>query len=161
MIQVRRLEVRDIFTVSKLLGQISKEKRERLALIFINKGPMITLLIFLLTSLSELKKSSLAWMADMIGMETKECEKLSLSEVSGIYQTLVKQDDLSLFLAWTIGGADEPLMLEKYVRRFNDRIPFKVFCELVEKLVTERLQENREIIEEAERIIKETQMGRK
>jgi len=101
--EIRNLQVRDIFTVAKILGKVAKGARSQIIMLIANKGNAIAPVDLGLTLIQTLcidaEEDVKAWLADMAGMKVTDFETSNPDVLIDIIEQLATKEDMRSFLA--------------------------------------------------------------
>lgn len=109
-IEIRELQVKDVFAVTRMLGKITKGARFELARSLTAKKTNPTELgIALFQSVfTEAEEDLKAWLADLIGKEKTEFEAMPAAAVLDIVEKLIAQEDIRDFFGRVSSLVSEP-----------------------------------------------------
>lgn len=99
--EIRPLQAKDVFTVARMLGKITKSARLELArVITAPKTNPTELGIALFQSIfTEAEEDIKMWMADLVGKPKEEFEKMPATAVLDIIEALAAREDIRDFFA--------------------------------------------------------------
>ncbi len=98
--EVRALQVKDIFTVAKILGKVSKSGRLALASTLAGSASPTDVGISLITGLfTEAEVEVKTWLADMIGVKPSEFETMPPSALIDVIEGIAAQEEWKTFLS--------------------------------------------------------------
>jgi len=110
VIEVRLLEVDDVFRVVRMLGKITRRAREELVELLrpdtesgLAEGkkadPVMVGLIIFQCLFTELEEDLKEWMASLVGKSSTEFSKMPAITVLDLIETLAQQEDMRGFFA--------------------------------------------------------------
>jgi len=99
MVEIRELNVKDVFAVARMLGKITKGARLQLASVLTGKKPNPTEvgIVIFQSLVTEGEEDLKAWLADLIGKETAEFEAMPATVVLDIVEKLAEKEDIRDF----------------------------------------------------------------
>ena len=99
MIEVRPLEVQDVFAVAHLLGKVTKGARMQLASVLTGKktNPTEVGMVVFQSIFTEAEQDLKAWMASLIGKEVEEFAKMPATAVLEVIEKLMEAPDIRDF----------------------------------------------------------------
>lgn len=100
-IEIRPLQVKDVFAVAKMLGKVTKGARLQLASVLTGKKPNPTEvgMVLFQSVFTEAEEDLKAWLADLIGKEVAEFETMPATAVLDIVEKLAQQEGIRDFFA--------------------------------------------------------------
>jgi len=98
-IEIRELNVGDVFTVARMLGKITKGARLQLASVLTGKkvNPTEMGMVLFQSLVTEAEGDLKAWMANLVGKEITEFEAMSATTVLDVIEKLIKQEGIKDF----------------------------------------------------------------
>lgn len=98
-IEIRELNVKDVFAVARMLGKITKAAREQLAKALTGKktNPTELGMVLFQSVFTEAEEDLKAWLADLIGKEVAEFETMPATAVLDIIEKLAGQEGIGDF----------------------------------------------------------------
>lgn len=97
--EIRDLNVKDVFAVARMLGKITKGARLQLASVLTGKkaNPTELGMVLFQSLVTEAEEDLKAWLADLIGKEVAEFEVMSATTVLDIVEKLIRQEGIRDF----------------------------------------------------------------
>ena len=99
--EIRKLQVADVFAVARMLGKITKVARLELAKAITSKKPNITELgmVIVQSICVEAEEDLKAWLADLIDKKKDEFMVMDATAIFDIIEGLVEKEDIKDFFA--------------------------------------------------------------
>ena len=98
-IVIRPLQVKDVFSVARMLGKITKGARLQLAGLLTGKkaNPTELGMVLFQSMVTEAEEDLKAWLASLVGKEVAEFETMPATAVLDIVEQLVSQEGIRDF----------------------------------------------------------------
>jgi len=106
--EIRELQVKDVFAVARMLGKITKGARMELASVLADRGkdkkkaktnPTELGMVLFQSLVTEAEEDMKAWLADLMGKEVAEFETMPPSTILDIVDKLTDQKGIKDFFA--------------------------------------------------------------
>lgn len=109
-IEIRDLNVKDVFAVARMLGKITKGARLELArsLTATKTNPTELGIVLFQSVFTEAEEDLKAWLADLASKDIKEFEAMPATAVLDIVEKLIAQEDIRDFFGRVSSLASKP-----------------------------------------------------
>lgn len=100
--EIRELQVKDVFAVARMLGKITKGARLQLAAILTGKkkaDPTEVGMVIFQSLVTEAEEDMKTWLADLIGKELADFEVMPATTILDIIEKLLEQEGIKGFLS--------------------------------------------------------------
>lgn len=99
MVEIRDLNVKDIFAVARMLSKITKVARTQLVAMLMakKKNPTEIGIVVFQSVFTETEEDLKAWLADLVGSDVAEFEKMSATTMLDIAEKLFEQESIRDF----------------------------------------------------------------